>query len=241
MYDSGRHTEILDLNDSSFNCTGLPDFPIDVAYAAGGIVFDTPVICGGANSTIDTADNSNETIHTVFKDCYAWAKDQRKWTKNKSLELDVAKFNLGTGSLTIKDKLLISGGQKNGRTFIKDAYSLPNGAMSVSGHCNVLINKTHFMTIGGTIPYQYRGHKRHKVTEKTYFCHVDLKKCIPGPPLNHPRKAHGCYKRTFQGKQQLNVIGGSIDESKIDSISEAETLVLGEEAKGWKMGEYSYN
>ena len=244
LYESGRHTEIVDLNNPDFHCTGLSDFPISVAYAAGGIVNGIPIICGGANSTFDRSvinNEKSEKIHTVSKDCYAFDFEERKWTKKKSLELDVPKFDLGTGSLTINDELLIHGGKKDGHSFINDDYSFANGALTVSGHCNLMINRTHFMMMGGTIPYDNRGHKRHKVTENTYFCHVDLKKCIPGPPLNHPRKAHGCYKRTFQGKQQLNVIGGFKDEHKIESISDVETLVLGEEVERWKMGEYSFD
>merc|ERR1719245_1028931 len=42
-----QNTEIVDLEDASFKCT-VSQFPIGVAGATGGLVGDTPLICGGA-------------------------------------------------------------------------------------------------------------------------------------------------------------------------------------------------
>ena len=61
MYPQGRMTEILDLRDPNFHCSGLPDFPIEIAYAVGGVVNNIPIICGGAYSTIHDC-NCDETI-----------------------------------------------------------------------------------------------------------------------------------------------------------------------------------
>merc|ERR1719245_1395433 len=41
-----QNTEIVDLEDASFNCT-VSQFPTSVKGATGGLVGDTPLICGG--------------------------------------------------------------------------------------------------------------------------------------------------------------------------------------------------
>ena len=47
---AARKTEIIDLEDSTFTCANtLPDFPTKLTTAAGGLISDTPVICGGYN------------------------------------------------------------------------------------------------------------------------------------------------------------------------------------------------
>ena len=238
LYQNGRQTEIVDLNNANFKCTGLTPFPKEVAYAAGGIVQGIPIICGGANSTIDDA-NKNETITAVYNDCYQFKN--RSWYQMER-GLDVPKFNLGIGNLVVNDLLLIHGGQKNEVDFVNSSqwiglnnHSSPFDSFPVSGHCNMQINQTHFMVTGGTIPDRNNG--KPEATDLTYFCPINsFKKCILGPPLNHRRRAHSCYTSNFKGKQYLNVVGGYITTSSSESTDqEVEYLVLSEITKGWQL------
>ena len=223
------------MNESGFKCTGLPDFPINVSYAAGGIVNGIPIICGGANSTI--YDNNTETILTVYQNCYEFKK--RAWKKTEK-SLDVPKYNLATGNLVIKDKLLIHGGQTDEHNFVNSSELIglntqsSNDTLPVSGHCIIMINETYFMVTGGMIP---DGNGSFTVTNKTFFCRTDLKNCIPGTPLNHQRTAHSCYQK----KPYLNVVGGYIDNYKINSTYEVEKLNLTDNSKDkkWTLGKYS--
>ena len=245
MYTHGKKTEIVDLNNSGFGCD-LPDFPINLAYAAGGVVNGIPIICGGANSTIHK--NGSETNFTKHKDCYEFKK--REWKLMKNISLDKPKFYFGTGiNLVIKDKLLIHGGLTED---IQDTtFSFANSSeligfnthtsekvtFPVAGHCNIMINETHFMVTGGLVPYG----KSSEVTNKTYYCQTDLNKCIPGPYLNYPRRAHGCFQMTILGKPYLFVIGGYID-NKQQTSNDVEYLDMSESdmsKRQWKAGEFS--
>ena len=244
LYESGRHTEIVDLNDSSFYCTGLPDFPIDVVYAAGGIVNGIPIICGGANSII--YENNTEIFQTKNKQCYKF--HNREWKLMKNISLDEPKFYFGTGiNLVIKDKFLIHGGLtediqdkffsfadasewigNDSHVSPKDTFPLP-----VGGHCNIRINETYFMVTGGLVPH---GRNASVVTNKTYFCQMDMKKCSRGPDLNCPRRAHGCFQKNISGKQYLYVTGGY--KSNSFTSEDVEYLDMSDRSnRQWKFGE----
>ena len=75
-FDDGRNTEIIDVEDSSFSCTNIEQFPIKLTGATGGLINgQTPFICDG-RSYINGS-------WTSVDDCYqlteagSWAKDQR--------------------------------------------------------------------------------------------------------------------------------------------------------------------
>ena len=42
-----KEIEVLDMSKDSLHCSNLPDFPIEVKFAAGGILGGKPLICGG--------------------------------------------------------------------------------------------------------------------------------------------------------------------------------------------------
>ena len=248
MYDSGKHTEIVDLSNHGFNCD-LPDFPLEIAYAAGGIVNGIPTICGGAYSNI-SQDDGSETILDKNKYCYAF--QNRSWNKmGKSLV--EPKFYFGTGNVVMKDKLLIHGGltkdiQDTTFSFAESSEWIGSNTKSspldtfpaaVGSHCNIRINKTHFMMTGGMVPLgNAKVTNRTKVTGNTYYCQMDLK-CSPGPRLKHPRKSHGCYQKSISGKQYLFVIGGYIRNHIPNSTHDVEYLDMSDASKRqWELGEF---
>ena len=62
--------EVLDMSKDSLHCSNLPDFPIEVKFAAGGILGGKPLICGGL---VESASNLIPT-----DECYIF--DGAKWT-----------------------------------------------------------------------------------------------------------------------------------------------------------------
>ena len=46
-----NEVEVLDMSKNSLHCNNLPDFPIEVKFAAGGILGGKPLICGGLVSS----------------------------------------------------------------------------------------------------------------------------------------------------------------------------------------------
>ena len=50
-YDNGVYSEVIDVNNSNVTCeTSLPDFPLGIAYATGGLLMGRPLICGGESN-----------------------------------------------------------------------------------------------------------------------------------------------------------------------------------------------
>ena len=50
-YDNGVYSEVIDVNNSNVTCeTSLPDFPLEIAYATGGLLMGRPLICGGESN-----------------------------------------------------------------------------------------------------------------------------------------------------------------------------------------------
>ena len=43
-YDNGRRTEIIDLEDSSFTCSKVNQFPVRLSRSTGGLVGSTPFV-----------------------------------------------------------------------------------------------------------------------------------------------------------------------------------------------------
>ena len=44
------YSEIIDISDTNATCESLPDFPLRIAYASGGLLMGRPLICGGESS-----------------------------------------------------------------------------------------------------------------------------------------------------------------------------------------------
>ena len=97
----GKSTEVFDMINPTQFCKNLPDYPLDVLYAAGGLIDNMPVICGGAYGQYGYA----------TKACYI-LKDNTKWTILASLNSfrSYAQTD-GPGSVTINEgkRLWITG------------------------------------------------------------------------------------------------------------------------------------
>merc|ERR1712241_162388 len=61
-FSTGRRTEVLNLKNHKFTCPGLPDYPMEMAYGAGGMIGIVPLICGGHKGNFGS--------RTFYADCY---------------------------------------------------------------------------------------------------------------------------------------------------------------------------
>ena len=77
-------------------------FPIKVYGATGGLVGQTPFICGGW-STSGTS-----------KACYTLLENG-SWKEDKVAALNTARWKAAHGSLVINDQLLVAGGEDSSR------------------------------------------------------------------------------------------------------------------------------
>ena len=62
--------EVLDMSKDSLHCSNLPDFPIEVKFAAGGSLGGKPLICGGL---VKSAGNLIPTDNCYIFDGATWS------------------------------------------------------------------------------------------------------------------------------------------------------------------------
>ena len=138
-YSNGAHTEVLDLLNPTSNCAPGLEFPVEIQGATGGIVDETPIICGGWNGL------------TRIKECFKLVDNN--WQPAGMLE--TGQSDMGTGNVVIEKQLLLSGGYDGSRlyqTSLLDTTStlklkdMPNG---ISDHCMVKLDQSKIMLIGG--------------------------------------------------------------------------------------------
>ena len=214
--DIGQKTAIIDVISGEY-CR-LPDFPISLTGGIGGILGGVPMICGGLSK------------QGMVKDCFTLAG--RGWHKVQQLE--TGRSYMGGGNVVINGSLLVSGGYKDSRlnsTLLINDYSgtesIADLPIGISGHCNVMLNSTHYMVIGGSDDL---------VTSKLETIIFDIldEKWIDGPSMIEKRWNHGCSQVMLAGKPIIWATGG-FDENR-QALRSTEYLDLEELNPAWKSG-----
>ena len=94
-WDNGRRTEIIDLEDSSFTCSKVNQFPVKLRGSTGGLVGSTPFVCGGYTSSYSNA-------------CYT-LQENGAWKQDRTAYLNTARGYAAYGSVIMSNKLVIAG------------------------------------------------------------------------------------------------------------------------------------
>ncbi len=219
-YETTNSCEVIDLKSPTSTCKSIPNLPMKVADAIGGLGFqENPVICGGwQNKTFD-------------KNCFSL--ENNNWVSTDSMNA-VRGFSAAT---QLQDgRLLVTGGLDDYSHFINSAELLTeNGWKSkvaslpftIGAHCMVTINSTTVMVIGGT--------QNGQNSANTFYLNIERQSWTEGPALKTTRYAHSCGRiRKDQNSQELSIIvaGGTNDDSPLLSSVE----VLDEGSKEWQTG-----
>ena len=178
--NDGTNLEIVDIKDSNYHCTKDASFPVKLVAATGGLINDTPLVCGG---------NDYTNFKNPTSDCFVLDNSGTGWSKKGGL-LEPRK-NAGQNFVVINGKLILSGGYGSAgpltsiemvspdASAVKLSVNLPKG---LQGHCQVQWDDTTVMIIGG---YDT------SLSAATYFVDVDSE-MIDGPTLNTARFIHSC-------------------------------------------------
>ena len=219
--DNGRNTEIIDLENPSYNCEKIKPFPINLYGATGGLVLQKPMVCGG--STIDIQDKS--------KACFT-LQENGEW-KEESVVLDEARSFAATGSVIMNDKLVLAGGRGlgYGTSFssielvaLNRSTTLPMELpIKLYGSCIVKWDENSFLIIGGYAPFSGGGYRG-----DTYFVHLNNDTVTNGPSLQNGRHDHACHEMILNDQEYIVVTGGGLYSTEILSKSSYEN--------GWKLG-----
>ena len=183
----------MDLEDASFQCT-LSQFPTNAHGATGGLVGNTPLICGGRIGS-----NYHESCYPVKEDG-AW--------KLEASSLITARLGAATGSVIINNKLVLAGGY-NGNYLATIEVVAPNEEsetlpislpVGMYGSCIVPWDTNTFMIIGGWV-----GRNR----RETYFFNMANNERTDGPSLLTGRNNFACNTMNVNGEDYIIVAGGN--------------------------------
>ena len=211
-YENGRKTEILDLGDPTFECTGLQDYPMNVKDGGGGLLKDNvPLICGGYNGS-----EIGECFKLVNK---TWSPMQDG--------MQEARYHAGYGNVVINESLWKSGGMNTSTSELidgKSSRSYQDLPEAMHAHCSIKINDSVILVTGGNSG---------SAKNQTFYHDFKNGKWSNGPALNHARYMHACKSFNLDGKMHLVVAGGFGVAGKLKSV---EFLSMESADKGWFSG-----
>ena len=214
-----RSLQLIDVTNVPKTCLDLlaPPYPINYSFGGGGLLEDTPVICGG---------------HSYNKECYSYDMASNTWQLHGNLVTGRRSF----GAAVFKGALWVTGGQTNDRVALYSTEIIapdgivtsgPNLPKPRNGHCMVVINDDEFMILGSKLrPDQYKS---------TLIYNANSGNFRKGPSMIHDRRLAACSM--FQSKlhNDRNVVlcaGGNSDRGT------AELLDFSQENAQWTEGTY---
>ena len=140
-FENGTKSEVIDLENEFNHCTDLPDYPLQVEQASGGILHGKyPVICGG----------------------HFYTFDQCLVVGSPDLMVQLLTSRTDSASVVLHDKLWITGGLSGSNDPIKsteiidlfneskDHIDLPEPMYS---HCLAKVDENHVLLNGGMTMY----------------------------------------------------------------------------------------
>ena len=238
-------TEVIDLTDSSLKCTSaFGELESQRIRAMGGIINETPVICGGYKKYKNEGDEDfNYEDHdscVIFGDSKTFIKMNKKRTSAFSLILNettllimggadgsTSNFHSSTELITLNAATSVNG------------PSLPKGLV---GSCAVKYNETHIYLTGGQVGIT--GDNQDNVWIDNNMLESGNSSWKEGPRMNEGRYYHGCIALHYQEKIYIVVAGGRT--SRTDTLKSVEILdpntnkwVPGENSKKYHFGNKS--
>ena len=181
------------MEDASCNCI-VSQLPTSVSGATGGLVGDTPLICGGYG------DDGYQ------KSCYS-LKEDGNWKLESNLK--TARHYAANGAVIIDNKLVIAGGMTDDNMMATIEVVAPNTRSEtlpirlpavMFDSCIVPWDTNTFLIIGG---YSEIFRKQ------TYFINIANNTIANGPDLLTARFSFGCHDMKINGEDFIIVAGGN--------------------------------
>ena len=221
-YRNGKQSEIIDLEDATFECTLVNQFPVELYFAIGGLVGETPMVCGGSLGS-----------GSKSKACYT-LQGNGAWMEDQSAALNRARVNAATGLAVWNNQLVVAGGYSpslsqylqtielvSPNTRAKTlSFTLPLG-LGLS--CIVKWDDDTFYVIGG---YSTRSSR----SKETFFINMRNETVTQGPELIDGRRYLACQEMIVGGEPFIVVAGGSGAKTRTEMLSKSNF------ANGWVQG-----
>ena len=173
--------------------------------ATGGLLQNSPIVCGG----------SNHNDYRYYKDCVVIGQPE--------MEIKMIEKRFGAASVTLDQrKFWVVGGRDeyfddlSSTEFIElgqPSVKGPNLPFTISSHSMIQYDEKSIYIIGGNQNCSIWSNKTWIVDLKNGF---QIKE---GPSLNKGRRDHNCAKMTLNGRTILVVAGGEGENfKKLDSV-----------------------
>ena len=138
-------TDIFNLGCRTFQCEKKNDLPElrSTEFAVGGMIGDTPILCGGKDPDIGTSRYGACFKFIQINGAYQWVP---------AGSLSQARSASGSGSIVIENQLLVSGGGGTLQELVSLNGELTSSALkspAFYAHCMVQINETSVLVNGG--------------------------------------------------------------------------------------------
>jgi hypothetical protein len=222
--------EVIDLNSPPKSCKNLPNYPLKVGGALGGLGFkDRPKMCGGYNWNVDN------------KNCYNLERNE--WIPASSMNSKRSSTSFASSPYPSEPhKLFVAGGgDTDALSYLSSAEVLTEHGweilsetlpVNISNHCSVLVNSTTVMIVAG------RQHNP-EYSVQTFFLNTVNNVWVEGPALKNKRAPAGCGRIRMDSQSQefsIIVVGGYNGTSILSSVE-----LLDDGAKNWRDGpEFPY-
>ena len=171
--------QVVDVSTST-SCSNLPNYPFSMESAAGGVIDNSPTICGGYRSSGSPSDTES---------CYTFSKDSNSW----KLHCNMSFRRFYHAATVMKDALFISGGHDDSiGTLASTEFIHANGTVTSGtdlpvaryGHCVVTLHNGKVMIIGAASPSSLR--KNVLVFDQANNSYTT------GPSLSYDRRHAAC-------------------------------------------------
>ena len=231
-YKEGRQTDIIDMEDPSFDCGKENLFPIDILNPVGGLIGQTPMVCGGITS-------GNPAL---VKACYTF-HENGGWKEDQTATMNYRRNGAEIGSVIIDNKLIVAGGSNySSERAMQSSIELvsPNTKATIlpmeiedgiQDGCVVRWDTNTFMIIGGNICY---GNKWERFGKDTFFVHMDNNTVTKGPQLIDGRRNFACNEIIVNGEPFIVAAGGYTSKNDYTLV---EMLSIPNYVDGWKKGQ----
>ena len=193
--------QVIDVS-SSTSCANLPSYPYSMSAAAGGIINNTPIICGGYSfSASPTRQDS----------CYRFNANSNSWNLHCTMTTRRSHH-----AATVKnDSLFISGGSDDSggisllssTEFILADGSVTSGPylpVAREGHCMVTLHDSKVIIIGAYSPsFLMKNVLVFNLADNSY---------TTGPSMNYNRRYSACtlfHSDLHNGRPVVLAAGGS--------------------------------
>jgi deoxycytidylate deaminase len=142
-YSSTDKCQVIDVS-SSTSCGNLPSYPFSMSQAAGGVINNTPIICGGYRPSASPSQ---------LDSCYRFNANSNSWNLHSTMTARRSQH----AATVMKDALFISGGYDgNGNGLASTEFIHADGSVTSGpslpvarrGHCMVTLHDSKVIIIG---------------------------------------------------------------------------------------------